>query len=376
MQLNDIVQIIFEKTNEEIKNLKPANIMLTGKTGVGKSTLINNVFRENIARTGIGSPVTEHIKKLSKEGVPVNLFDTKGIELSYESQEIVKNEIMHEINKMNSSSNIEDRLHMMWYIINSNSNRIESFEIEWIKSFSKIVPIIVVLSQSIHEENSKELESYIDNLNLDIKGIIRVVAEEYNFKGFSITQSGLKELVSLTYDILPKDMKRSFNNAQKAYIEKKAEEATRWALTYIGSTFMIGFTPIPFADAPLLAASQAGMIAHITSIFGVHINKSIITALISSLVGISSATFAGRTIVSNVLKLIPGAGIIIGGTIQGGTASIITTALGLAYINLMKLVAMAEYENRIISLDTMKKFMKDDFQKNLKEILRKKKKKD
>lgn len=376
MQLNDIVQIIFEKTNEEIKNLKPANIMLTGKTGVGKSTLINNVFRENIARTGIGSPVTEHIKKLSKEGVPVNLFDTKGIELSYESQEIVKNEIMHEINKMNSSSNIEDRLHMMWYIINSNSNRIESFEIEWIKSFSKIVSIIVVLSQSIHEENSKELESYIDNLNLDIKGIIRVVAEEYNFKGFSITQSGLKELVSLTYDILPKDMKRSFNNAQKAYIEKKAEEATRWALTYIGSTFMIGFTPIPFADAPLLAASQAGMIAHITSIFGVHINKSIITALISSLVGISSATFAGRTIVSNVLKLIPGAGIIIGGTIQGGTASIITTALGLAYINLMKLVAMAEYENRIISLDTMKKFMKDDFQKNLKEILRKKKKKD
>ena len=43
-------------SKEEIENMKPVSIMLIGKTGVGKSTLINNLFRENIAETGIGKP--------------------------------------------------------------------------------------------------------------------------------------------------------------------------------------------------------------------------------------------------------------------------------------------------------------------------------
>ena len=34
------------------------NILVAGKTGVGKSTLINAVFRGELARTGAGKPVT------------------------------------------------------------------------------------------------------------------------------------------------------------------------------------------------------------------------------------------------------------------------------------------------------------------------------
>ena len=41
----NVVQEILNKTKEEVENMHPVNILLAGKTGVGKSTLINNVFR-------------------------------------------------------------------------------------------------------------------------------------------------------------------------------------------------------------------------------------------------------------------------------------------------------------------------------------------
>lgn len=44
---------------------------------------------------------------------------------------------------------------------------------------------------------------------------------------------------------------------------------------------------------------------------------------------------AGRMIVSNLLKLIPGAGTIVGSLISGGTSSILTASMAEAYIKLM-----------------------------------------
>ena len=53
--------------NDKVRNLKTLNIIVAGKTGVGKSTLINGVFRENLAETGMGKPVTTHMRKITKK---------------------------------------------------------------------------------------------------------------------------------------------------------------------------------------------------------------------------------------------------------------------------------------------------------------------
>ena len=46
----------------------------------------------------------------------------------------------------------------------------------------------------------------------------------------------------------------------------------------------------------------------------------------------------GKTVVTNLLKFIPGAGTAVGGVISAGTAGVITAALGEAYIGIMELV--------------------------------------
>lgn len=361
----NILNDILNKTKEELDKMIPVNVMLIGKTGVGKSTLINNIFRENLAETGIGKPVTKHLRKISKEGVPINIYDTKGLELNEEIQHEVRCEIDDEINRINNNFKDEDLLHVVWYCINAQSNRIEDYEISWIKDLAKKIPVIVVLTQSVFE-NARELEKKIDDLNLDTRGIQRVIAEPFTIGNVTIERSGLKELMEITYQVLPEGVRRSFNNAQKVDIEHKAKEARKWALGYITTTFGVGFTPIPFSDAAILAPIQVGMIAHITTIFGVKIERALMTSIVSSIGGITGATFLGRTLVSNLLKFIPGAGTVVGGLISGATASIITTGLAFSYIEVMKAVARNEYEGRITDNEEIARMMKSELEKQLK----------
>lgn len=110
----------------------------------------------------------------------------------------------------------------------------------------------------------------------------------------------------------------------------------------VTAAFGEGFTPVPFADAAMLVPTQIAMIASITAIFGLEVNKSIITGFVSSTVGTGGATVLGRTVVSNIMKLIPGVGTAVGGAISGATAGLITTALGEAYIKLMEMMYKGE----------------------------------
>ena len=53
-----MAQQLIDTVKDKIKNLKTLNIIIIGKSGVGKSTLINTLFRGNFAETGLGRPVT------------------------------------------------------------------------------------------------------------------------------------------------------------------------------------------------------------------------------------------------------------------------------------------------------------------------------
>ena len=120
--------------NERIKNLTHMNIIVAGKTGVGKSTLINAIFRENLVKTGIGKPVTQHMRCYSKKDVPLSIYDTRGFELGKTAQEEVKQEVLHAIQDGLASRDVNKAIHCIWYCVNATSNRIEEEELNWLRS--------------------------------------------------------------------------------------------------------------------------------------------------------------------------------------------------------------------------------------------------
>ena len=137
IEVEKIAQDAINAIAEKIKSLNTLNIIVAGKTGVGKSTLINSIFREKLAETGMGKPVTDHMRKLTKKGVPLSVYDTRGFELGKDVQDEVKHEVMSTIRNGLATKDINKAIHCIWYCINTASNRIESEEIDWIRELSK-----------------------------------------------------------------------------------------------------------------------------------------------------------------------------------------------------------------------------------------------
>lgn len=62
----ELIDEMKDNIDNEYQKFTTLNIVVAGKTGVGKSTLINSVFSEKVAKTGYGDPVTEISKKSGK----------------------------------------------------------------------------------------------------------------------------------------------------------------------------------------------------------------------------------------------------------------------------------------------------------------------
>lgn len=344
MNIEEVVVDCFDKIIEEQSNLKNLNVMVIGKTGVGKSTLINAVFSEEMATTGQGQPITQKMALYTKPNVPLRIYDTKGLELNEQAQKEVKAEIFDTIKNQNALNDISESIHCIWYCINATSDRIEEVELEWLRAFTKEnqvnnIPVIVVLTKAYSKKQSKDFANYIADQNLNVVQVIPVLALETEIdEDMFVKPYGLDVLVEVMAAVLPSEIVNTFISVQHASIEVKRRHALNIVNGTAALTFGQGFTPIPFSDAALIVPAQMLMLAKISSIFSMKLDEGTLTTLITAVLGCTGSTLAGKAI-ANCLKAIPGVGTALGGVISGGTASTLTKALGSAYIKLMVMFA-------------------------------------
>ena len=218
--LNKIKNIFFKslKIHSEINTLKQMNFMIIGTSGVGKSTLINQLFGEEFAPEGIGQRCTTIRKRYESKKYPfLTLTDTMGTEIgSGHSLEEVEKDTLEEINNKLNSSDPNEHIHGIIYC--TTSNRFFKDELKIIlkireKYDGKKLPIIIVYTKAVDKEEveaikksiNEFLAEYDEEINEDIFGIeyVKIMAREKIAdkmgKKFCDPCFGLSDLISKLY---------------------------------------------------------------------------------------------------------------------------------------------------------------------------------
>lgn len=201
---------------------KSVNILVLGKAGVGKSSFLNYLVDKDVFETGIGEPVTKtgfHETSYSDEktGVLFNLIDTAGIEPN--NIDSFKDLIFSKIEECNSSFDVFNWMHTIYYCISVSAKRVEPYEIDLINELSKKIHVVLILTKvdlvadDLLNEIKKEIRSKLTN-SIDICSVCNVHIEtrlgqtmrfgkeevlEYSFMGLWTTLS--RELPAFTKNI-------------------------------------------------------------------------------------------------------------------------------------------------------------------------------
>lgn len=163
------------------------------------------------------------------------------------------------------------------------------------------------------------------------------------------------------------EMNNEFQDELKYFeLQKMLEKADNAVAVAVAAAAATCAIPIPFADAPMLVGEQVTLMATICGIFKIDIQKDGLKALAMAALGASGATVIGKTVATNLLKLVPLAGPVAGGVISAGTAGAITLALGKAFIEVCKAVKMGKLSEDEVTSSKGKNMLKAAFKEQLK----------
>lgn len=183
---------------------KQLNIIIAGKSGVGKSSFLNYLIGAYKFETGNGEPVTQdYFQKESyttSNKITYNLYDTKGLEPG-ECQKS-KQIIIDEIEKRDKESSMYQWIHSVYYCIAATSHRaVEPFEINFIKDLKEKCSVVVLLTKAdkVSAEELSQMKQALYREFTDEIQIIPVCSVPERTRRGTSTQFGRDEVLRASF---------------------------------------------------------------------------------------------------------------------------------------------------------------------------------
>lgn len=299
--------------------MKNVDIIVMGKTGAGKSTLINAVLEEDLAPTGKGQAVTKtneiYSKKmmlpLKTEGngqyglvsCQLNMYDTVGLEIDNSITEKTLEDIKIHI-EVTKAKMTEDDIHLVWFCVNNRNRRFESYELDLIRKLSidYEIPFIIILTQCLSDEEG-ELEEQIRK-NLTEVSRIRVLAKDYSTRGGLLPAYGIEKLLrtsvndykGLKVKILEQKI-FGLDESRKERINYIESKGNAIVSDYSSAATKIGF--IPGGCIPIVHGMCIKMIADLNKLAGIKGNANFADDIFANVVlGLISTPFMAVPLLS------------------------------------------------------------------------------
>jgi predicted GTPase/uncharacterized protein (DUF697 family) len=304
----------FHETYQQGATMKP-NILVCGKTGVGKTSLIQAVTHRGTvpdAAIGNGEATTEGFDLYETE--IANFIDSEGMNPGTQSVDEYADFILGEVLHRLDSDEEENLIHNIWYCIDGSGARVQEADARLIRTFSDNVLLVVTKSELMRKEQAESMMNSLLKL-IDRDRIVMVSAEN---------KSGLKQLLAKTEKISMESMAAAeqeldsfrerwddyYGNMLSDWTSRTSDEADEYIYWGAGRAAAIALIPIPLADITPLVINEGYMVYRIAGVYGYAIDKTII----SMLIGVTGASITGKVLASflPVLKIPIAAGITYG----------------------------------------------------------------
>lgn len=212
------------------------NVAIIGQTGVGKSSVINYLYGNYVAKIGTGEPVTPrgfHPIRIILNGLPIIIYDSMGLEA--DKYQIWMKDFHSELKKRGADQPPSEWFHSVFYCINAGSARIQPVDIEIINTLIKEnyrVSIILTKCDLIDEDDEKLLKNAITSKLKNISIISTSIGkktrgtqipafgkEDIQKKAFEDFLYSLILRLPIRCEAVMKSVKISWRDDVKSYVE-------------------------------------------------------------------------------------------------------------------------------------------------------------
>ena len=218
MDESDVIKEFNSKYEEARVHFgKRPNILVCGYTGSGKTSLTKAILGDLVPDNAIGDGRPMTMGYDCYENELVRIWDSKGLENGQAEDEFTAH-TREFVRQRQNDPNVDNHIHLVWYTIQGSGARVTDCDLNLIRNIFNPEHVIIVVTKA-DATRSRQREALIQALTEAGIPMERIVFTSDAESG----AIGCRELMLLSYRMLPEAYKDAFMEAQRIDLEARIQ---------------------------------------------------------------------------------------------------------------------------------------------------------